>query len=55
MRQINRKIEGSPEYFVKLAKLHMDVWRGILLLVIRLIYTMKCRSSKRVTLAFVVL
>jgi hypothetical protein len=29
MRQINRKIKDSPEYPVKLAELHMDVWWGI--------------------------
>jgi hypothetical protein len=55
MRQVNRKIKDSPEYSVKLAELHVEVWWGILLLVIGAIYTVKYRSSKRVTLAFVVL
>ena len=46
MRQINRKIEDSPEHPVKLAELHVDVWWGILLLVIGPIYTIKYRPSK---------
>jgi hypothetical protein len=31
---------------VKLAELHVDVWWGILLLIIGLIYTIKYRPSK---------
>jgi hypothetical protein len=46
MRQINRKIEDSPEHPVKLAELHVDVWWGILLLVIGPIYTIKYWPSK---------
>jgi len=35
-----------PENPVKLANLHMDIWWGILLLVIGLFYSIKYRPSK---------
>lgn len=35
-----------PENPVKLANLHVDIWWGILLLVIGAIYTIKYRPSK---------
>jgi hypothetical protein len=35
-----------PEHPVELANLHADIWWGILLLVIGLIYTIKYRPSK---------
>ena len=35
-----------PENPVKLANLHVDIWWGILLLVIGLIYSIKYRPSK---------
>ncbi|MGD0551574.1 MAG: hypothetical protein ABSB25_02860 [Sedimentisphaerales bacterium] len=36
-----------PEHPVKLANLHADLWWGILLLVIGLIYVVKYRPSKK--------
>ena len=35
-----------PEHPVKLANLHADIWWGVLLLVIGLIYSIKYRPSK---------
>jgi hypothetical protein len=37
---------SPPENPVKLANLHMDIWWGILLLVIGLFYSIKYRPSK---------
>jgi hypothetical protein len=39
-------IFSPPEHPVKLANLHMDIWWGILLLVIGLIYSIKYKPSK---------